>query len=94
MKKRGNTKVYAFIEGEYRLVHKQKVSARAPGIDLTPPDVSGKSEEFMLLFDSSAVRAMKGRPVRIVGKDGAAIEQDIAVDRCFQIKPVCEEESV
>ncbi|MDR1705237.1 MAG: hypothetical protein LBS19_11220 [Clostridiales bacterium] len=83
--KRCNTRVYAMIGGEYLLIHSQRVSARAHIIDLSPPEIGGKSDEFMLVFSKNTGRDMKGRPVKIVGKDGAALEQDISGSRHFRI---------
>ncbi len=83
--RRGNAKIYAMIDGDYRLVRVQRVSARAPVIDLSRPKIGGKGDEFMLVMAPKAARAMKGRPVKIIGKDGAVREQSIAHARQFRI---------
>jgi hypothetical protein len=83
----GNTRIYAMIDGEYRFVQIQRVSARAPELDLASDTIGGKSDEFMLAFDKKAVKSMRGTPVKIIGKDGATQEQSIANARHFRIYP-------
>ncbi len=79
--------VYAMTGREYQRVHKQRVSALAPIIDLTPPEISSGSEEFMIVMDRFAVRNMKGQLIKIVGKDGFIKEQRVTGVRHFHIKP-------
>jgi hypothetical protein len=85
--RRSNTKVYAMIDKEYQLVHKQRISALAPIIDLTPPEICRGSEEFMIVMDYLANRKMKGQFIKIVGKDGMIKEQRVSNVRHFHIKP-------
>ena len=83
--KRNNTKVYAMIGKEYQLVHKQRLTSLAPIIDLFPQDISGQSEEFMIILNRLALRRLRGHNIKIIGKDGMMKEQRIYKIRHFQI---------
>ena len=93
LNRRDNTKVYAMIGKEYQLVHKQKVTSLAPIIDLSPQDISGHSDEFMIALDRLAVRKMRGHTIKIIGKDGMMKEHRVFKIRHFHIGHGTEEEA-
>ena len=92
LNRRDNTKVYAMIGKEYQLVHKQKLTALAPIVDLSPREISGQSDEFMIVLDRLAARKLRGHSVKIIGKDGMMKEQRIYKVRTFHIGHRLEEE--
>jgi len=75
------------IGREYQLVHKQRLSALSPIIDLTPQEISEGNDEFMIVLDRMAVRKLKGHFIKIVGKDGMIKEHRITKVRHFHITP-------
>lgn len=85
LNKRDNTKIYAMIGREYQLVHKQKLTSLAPIIDLSPQEISGQSEEFMVTLDRIAVRKLRGHTIKIIGKDGMMKEHRVYKIRQFYI---------
>lgn len=92
LSRRDNTKVYAMIGKEYQLVHKQKLTSLAPIVDLSPQEISGQSDEFMIVLDRLAVRRLRGHSIKIIGKDGMMKEQRIFKIRHFHIGHGSEEE--
>lgn len=80
-----NTKVYAMSGKEFQLVHKQKITALSPIIDLSPKEISGHSEEFMIVLSRFAVHRLRGQFIKIIGKDGHMLEQRIFKARRFHI---------
>lgn len=92
LNRRDNTKVYAMIGKEYQLVHKQKLSSLAPIVDLSQREVSGQSDEFMIILDRLAVRKLRGHSIKIIGKDGMMKEQRVFKVRHFHIGHGVEEE--
>lgn len=92
LSKRDNTKVYAMIGKEYQLVHKQKLTSLAPIVDLSPQDISGHSNEFMIVLDRLAARKLRGHSIKIIGKDGMMKEQRVFKVRHFHIGQGFEEE--
>lgn len=92
LSKRDNTKVYAMIGKEYQLVHRQKLTSLTPIIDLSTKEISGQSEEFMIVLDRFAARKMQGHNIKIIGKDGMMKEQRIFKIRHFHIGRSMEEE--
>lgn len=92
LNRRDNTKVYAMIGKEFQLVHKQKLTSLAPIIDLSPQEIGGQSDEFMITLDRMAVRKMRGHSIKIIGKDGMMKEQRIYKVRHFHIGQSMEED--
>jgi len=92
LSRRDNTKVYAMIGREYQLVHKQKLTSLAPIVDLSPREVSGQSDEFMIVLDRLAARKLRGHSIKIIGKDGMMKEQRIYKVRTFHIGHGLEED--
>jgi len=92
LNRRDNTKVYAMIGKEYQLVHKQKLTSLAPIVDLSPREISGQSDEFMIVLDRLAVRKLRGHGIKIIGKDGMMKEQRVFKVRHFHIGQGFEEE--
>ncbi len=93
LNRRDNTKVYAMIGKEYQLVHRQKLTSLAPIIDLSTKEISGQSEEFMIVLDRLAARKMRGHGVKIIGKDGMMKEQRVFKVRHFHIGRSAEEDN-
>jgi hypothetical protein len=91
--RRDNTKVYAMIGKDYQLVHKQKLTSLSPIVDLSPKEVSGQSDEFMIVLDIFALRRLRGHSIKIIGKDGMMKEQRIFKTRHFHIGRRIEEEN-
>lgn len=87
LNRRKNAKVFAMIGRKYQLVHKQKISALSPIVDLTPPEISSGNEEFMIVMDRMAVRKMRGQFIKVVGKDGVIKEHRVTNIRHFHIRP-------
>jgi len=85
LNRRDNTKVYAMIGKEYQLVHKQKLTSLSPIVDLSPREISGRSDEFMITLDRLALRRLRGHSIKIIGKDGMMKEQRIYKIRHFHI---------
>lgn len=92
LNRRDNTKIYAMNGKEYQLIHKQKVTSLAPIIDLSPQDISGHSDEFMIVLDRLAVRKLRGHIIKIIGKDGMMKEHRVFKTRHFHIACGTEEE--
>ena len=92
LRRRDNTKVYAMIGKEYQLVHKQKLTNLSPIIDLSPREISGHSDEFMIVLDRLAARKMRGHCIKIIGKDGMMKEQQIFKIRHFHIGQTIKED--
>lgn len=92
LNRRDNTRIYAMIGKEYQLVHKQKLTSLAPIVDLSPKDISGQSDEFMIVLDRLAVRRLRGHSIKIIGKDGMMKEQRIFKIRHFRVGHGLEEE--
>ena len=93
LNKRDNTKIYAMIGKEYQLVHTQKLTTLAPIIDLSPEEISGRSDEFMIALNRLIVRKMRGHSIKIIGRDGVMKEQRVYKIRHFYVGRRLEEES-
>jgi hypothetical protein len=92
LNRRDNTKIYAMIGKEYQLVHKQKLTSLSPIIDLSAREISGHSDEFMIILDRLALRKLRSHSIKIIGKDGMMKEQWIHKVRHFHIGNKTEEE--
>ena len=73
------------IGKEYQLVHKQKLTSLSPIVDLSPREISGDSEEFMVVLSRLAVRKLRGHNIKIIGKDNVMKEQRVYKVRHFRI---------
>ena len=87
-----NTKVYAMIGKEYQLVHKQKLTGLSPIVDLSPREISGQSDEFMVVLSRLGIRKLRGHNIKIIGKDNVMKEQRVFKIRHFRIGRGLEEE--
>ena len=90
--RRDNTKVYAMIGKEYQLVHKQRLTSLSPIVDLSPKEISGHSDEFMVVLSRLALRKLRGHCIKIIGKDNVMKEQRVYQIRHFRIGHGLEEE--
>lgn len=75
--KRKNAKIYALLDGEYRVVRRVRISYIDPIIDLTPAAVQSRSREYIILIDRFAARQLHNQRLRILCGDGMVREQII-----------------
>lgn len=73
-KKRRNTKIYAMIDGQYRVVHRVRVSYIDPIIDLTAPSLGGISRDYLVVIDRFAAKRLNNQFIRVLCADGTVKE--------------------
>lgn len=73
-KNRRNAKIYALIDGEYRVVQKIRISYIDPIIDLTAPSLGPASREYLILIDRSAAKHLNNQFLRVICADGTVKE--------------------
>lgn len=72
--KRRNTKIYALIDGQYRVVHRVKVSYIDPIIDLTAPSLGNISRDYLVVIDRFAAKRLNNQFIRVICADGTVKE--------------------
>lgn len=73
-KNRRNAKIYALVDGEYRVVQKIRISYIDPIIDLTAPSLGPASREYLILIDRSAAKHLNNQFLRVICADGTVKE--------------------
>ncbi len=71
---RRNAKIYALVDGEYRVVQKIRISYIDPIIDLTAPSLGPASREYLILIDRSAAKHLNNQFLRVICADGTVKE--------------------
>ena len=71
---RRNIKIYALIDGQYRVVHKLRVSYIDPIIDLTAPSLGGISRDYLVVVDRFAAKRLNNQFIRVICADGTVKE--------------------
>ena len=72
--KRRNAKIYALIDGQYRVVQRIKVSYIDPIIDLTAPSLGGISRDYLVVIDRFAAKRLNNQFIRVICADGTVKE--------------------
>ncbi len=72
--KRKNAKIYALIDGQYRVVQRIKVSYIDPIIDLTAPSLGGISRDYLVVIDRFAAKRLNNQFIRVICADGTVKE--------------------
>ncbi|GKH48138.1 hypothetical protein CE91St46_10870 [Eubacteriales bacterium] len=72
--KRKNARIYALIDGQYRVVQRVKVSYIDPIIDLTAPSLGGISRDYLVVIDRFAAKRLNNQFIRVICADGTVKE--------------------
>lgn len=72
--RRRNAKIYALIDGQYRVVQRIKVSYIDPIIDLTAPSLGGISRDYLIVIDRFAAKRLNNQFIRVICADGTVKE--------------------
>lgn len=72
--KRRNAKIYALIDGQYRVMQRIKVSYIDPIIDLTAPSLGGISRDYLVVIDRFAAKRLNNQFIRVICADGTVKE--------------------
>ena len=72
--KRRNTKIYALIDGQYRVIQRIKVSYIDPIIDLTAPSLGNISRDYLVVIDRFAAKRLNNQFIRVICADGTVKE--------------------
>lgn len=78
--KRRNAKIYAMIDGQYRVVQRIKVSYIDPIIDLTAPSLGGISRDYLVVIDRFAAKRLNNQFIRVICADGTVKEHRMVND--------------
>lgn len=73
-KNRRNAKIYALVDGEYRVVQRIRISYIDPIIDLTAPSLGPVSREYLILIDRAAAKRLNNQFLRVICADGTVKE--------------------
>ena len=71
---RRNAKIYALVDGEYRVVQKIRINYIDPIIDLTAPSLGPVSREYLILIDRFAAKRLNNQFLRVICADGTVKE--------------------
>ena len=71
---RRNAKIYALIDGEYRVVQRIRINYIDPIIDLTAPSLGPVSREYLILIDPFAAKRLNNHFLRVLCADGTVKE--------------------
>ncbi len=71
---RRNAKIYALIDGEYRVVQRIRINYIDPIIDLTAPSLGPISREYLILIDRFAAKRLNNQFLRVLCADGTVKE--------------------
>ena len=71
---RRNAKIYALIDGEYRVVQRIRINYIDPIIDLTAPSLGPVSREYLILIDRFAAKRLNNQFLRVLCADGTVKE--------------------
>lgn len=72
--RRRNAKIYALIDGQYRVVQRIKVSYIDPIIDLTAPSLGGIARDYLVVIDRFAAKRLNNQFIRVICADGTVKE--------------------
>ena len=72
--RRKNARIYALIDGQYRVVQRVKVSYIDPIIDLTAPSLGGISRDYLVVIDRFASKRLNNQFIRVTCADGTVKE--------------------
>lgn len=75
--KRKNAKVYALLDGDFRVVRRVRISYIDPIVDLSPAAVQSRSSEYIITIDRWATKRLNNQRLRILCADGTVREQTI-----------------
>lgn len=67
---RRNAKIYALIDGEYRVVQRIRINYIDPIIDLTAPSLGPVSREYLILIDRFAAKRLNNQFLRCSAQMG------------------------
>lgn len=76
-KRRRNAKIYALLDGEFRIVRRVRVSYIDPIVDITPSAVQSRSSEYIITLDRWSTKQLHNQRLRILCADGTVREQTI-----------------
>ena len=76
-KRRKNAKIYALLDGEFRIVRRVRVSYIDPIVDITPSAVQSRSSEYIITLDRWSTKQLHNQRLRILCADGTVREQTI-----------------
>ena len=71
---RRNAKIYALVDGEYRVIQRIRISYIDPIIDLTAPSLGPVSREYLILIDRAAAKRLNNQFLRVICADGTVKE--------------------
>lgn len=71
---RRNAKIYALVDGEYRVVQRIRINYIDPIIDLTAPSLGPASREYLILIDRFAAKRLNNQFLRVICADGTVKE--------------------
>ena len=75
--KRKNAKIYALLDGEFKIVRRVRISYIDPIVDLTPAAVQSRVSEYIITIDRWATKRLNNQRLRILCGDGMVREQTI-----------------
>ena len=75
--RRKNAKIYALLDGEFKIVRRVRISYIDPIIDLTPAAVQSRVSEYIITIDRWATKRLNNQRLRILCGDGVVREQTI-----------------
>ena len=75
--KRKNAKIYALLDGEFKIVRRVRISYIDPIVDLTPASVQSRVSEYVITIDRWATKRLNNQRLRILCGDGMVREQTI-----------------
>ena len=76
-KRRKNARIYALLDGEFRIVRRVRVSYIDPIVDITPSAVQSRSSEYIITLDRWSTKQLHNQRLRILCADGTVREQTI-----------------
>ena len=76
-KRRKNAKIYALLDGEFRIVRRVRVSYIDPIVDITPSAVQSRSSEYIITLDRWSTKQLHNQRLRILCADVTVREQTI-----------------
>lgn len=75
--RRKNAKIYALLDGEFKIVRRVRISYIDPIVDLTSAAVQSRVSEYIITIDRWATKRLNNQRLRILCGDGMVRERNI-----------------
>lgn len=75
--RRKNAKIYALLDGEFKIVRRVRISYVDPIVDLTSAAVQSRVSEYIITIDRWATKRLNNQRLRILCGDGMVRERNI-----------------